>query len=92
MGGGQQWKAFLSVTLRFLRLHKKEVKIFAGAFGPCKSLVTPVPWLLGSAFEADGGGACGAHCAPLAAPLMEEQKDGLPTKILSGGVTNPPVH
>ena len=52
----------LSVTSRFLRLHNSGEKGFAGAFGACKSLITPVPRRPGGTFAPDGGG--GGTCVP----------------------------
>ena len=54
----------------FLRLHNSGVKRFEGAFGACKSLITPVPWLPGGAFEAAGEGGV-PSLSPSAAPLPQ---------------------
>ena len=54
----------------FLRLHNSGEKGFAGDFGACKSLITPVPLLLGGAFEADGDGGV-PSVSPSAAPLLQ---------------------
>ena len=54
----------------FLRLHNSGEKGFAGDFGACKSLITPVPFLPGGAFEADGEGGR-AQCVLSAAPLLQ---------------------